>query len=183
MSFFPKEIGRLLEASLEREIRDCVLSSVEQQENEMLMFKMEKISNEAKDIQANLLKRIKILKNDFQHKSKPATSCSTPKNEQGVASSSRVRRPESKDTHSKKRVLLNTKSKSTYKDIKKSQNSSEELNEIPSKEDLDNLFGRLYEEYYVRRTPEVSDNSASNTLNNEDTPSSFSIIIKDHDSP
>nr|GFA52670.1 integrase, catalytic region, zinc finger, CCHC-type, peptidase aspartic, catalytic [Tanacetum cinerariifolium] len=50
-------------------------------------------------------------------KSKPVTSCSTPKNEQGVASSSSVKRPESKDTNLKKRVLLNTKSKSTSKDI------------------------------------------------------------------
>ncbi|GJV67186.1 hypothetical protein Tco_1482695 [Tanacetum coccineum] len=39
-----------------------------------------------------------------------------------IASSSSVRRPESKDTNLKKRVLLNTKSKSTPKDVKKSQN-------------------------------------------------------------
>ncbi|GKB77239.1 hypothetical protein Tco_0944134 [Tanacetum coccineum] len=38
-----------------------------------------------------------------------------------VASSSSVKRQESKDTNSKKRVLLNTKSKSTPKDVKKSQ--------------------------------------------------------------
>ncbi|GJZ60156.1 retrovirus-related pol polyprotein from transposon TNT 1-94 [Tanacetum coccineum] len=35
---------------------------------------------------------------------------------------------------------------------------SGELNGIPSKEDLDNLFGPLYEEYYATRTLEVSDN-------------------------
>ncbi|GKB80672.1 hypothetical protein Tco_0947567 [Tanacetum coccineum] len=64
---FQNEIDRLLEASLEREIRDCVLISVEQQKkNERLMFEMEKISSESKDIQVNLLKRIKILENDFQ---------------------------------------------------------------------------------------------------------------------
>ncbi|GJZ30049.1 hypothetical protein Tco_0575096 [Tanacetum coccineum] len=40
-----------------------------------------------------------------------------------VASSSNVSRSESKDTNSKKRVLLNTKSKSTSKDVKKSQNT------------------------------------------------------------
>ncbi|GKE78746.1 retrovirus-related pol polyprotein from transposon TNT 1-94, partial [Tanacetum coccineum] len=49
--------------------------------------------------------------------------------------------------------------------------SSEELNETPSKE------------YYAMRTPEVSDNSAANTLDNEDTSSSSSIIIEDHDAP
>ncbi|GJV41212.1 hypothetical protein Tco_1419652, partial [Tanacetum coccineum] len=63
---FQNDIDRLLEASLEREIRDCVLISVEQQKNERLMFEMEKISSESKDIQVNLLKRIKILENDFQ---------------------------------------------------------------------------------------------------------------------
>ncbi|GJZ02668.1 hypothetical protein Tco_0520629 [Tanacetum coccineum] len=61
------------------------------------------------------------------------------------------------------------------------QDSSEELNETPSKEDLDNLFGPLYEEYYLMRTPEVSDNSAANTVDNEDTLSSSSIIVEDHD--
>ncbi|GJY54950.1 retrovirus-related pol polyprotein from transposon TNT 1-94 [Tanacetum coccineum] len=63
------------------------------------------------------------------------------------------------------------------------QNSLEELNEIPSKEDLDNLVGPLYEEYYETRTSKVSDNSAANTLDNEDIPSSSSIIIEDHDAP
>nr|GEU31953.1 hypothetical protein [Tanacetum cinerariifolium] len=44
------------------------------------------------------------------------------------------------------------------------QDSLEELNETPLNKDLDNLFGRLYEEYYVTRTPKVSDNFAANTL-------------------
>ncbi|GJY87205.1 hypothetical protein Tco_0501833 [Tanacetum coccineum] len=65
----------------------------------------------------------------------------------------------------------------------KFQDSSEEMNEIPSKEDLDNLFGPLYEKHYATRTLEVSDNSATNTLDNEDTPSSSSIIVEDHDAP
>ncbi|GJU40418.1 hypothetical protein Tco_1193375 [Tanacetum coccineum] len=41
----------------------------------------------------------------------------------GVASSSTVRRPESKDNNLKNNVLLHTKSKSTSKDVKKSQSS------------------------------------------------------------
>nr|GFD10676.1 hypothetical protein [Tanacetum cinerariifolium] len=57
------------------------------------------------------------------------------------------------------------------------QDSSEELNEIPSKEDLDN------EEYYATRTLKVSDNSAANTLDNEDNHSYSSIIVEDHDVP
>ncbi|GKC48515.1 hypothetical protein Tco_1071260 [Tanacetum coccineum] len=66
MKLFKMKLFDFLEASLEREIRDCVLISVEQHKNEMLMFEMEKISNESKDIQVNLLKRIKILENNFQ---------------------------------------------------------------------------------------------------------------------
>nr|GEW35993.1 integrase, catalytic region, zinc finger, CCHC-type, peptidase aspartic, catalytic [Tanacetum cinerariifolium] len=59
------------------------------------------------------------------------------------------------------------------------QDSSEDLNSIPSKEDLNNLFGPLYEEYYATRSPEVLDNFAANTLDNEDTPSSSSIIVEE----
>ncbi|GJR37056.1 reverse transcriptase domain-containing protein [Tanacetum coccineum] len=180
--------------------------------NEMLMIEMEKISNQSKDIQANFLKRIKILENDFQRsqvqsinfelklehrkekiacdiswkskmeklnaklktaekgknvntnfnkaatleklicvtplnknrdlkakmvpkvevktdKSKPVTSNSKPKNEldkkrmQIVASTSSVRRPESKDNNFKKRVLQHTKFKGTSNNVMKSHSS------------------------------------------------------------
>ncbi|GKB59154.1 retrovirus-related pol polyprotein from transposon TNT 1-94 [Tanacetum coccineum] len=60
------EIYRLLEVSLTSEIRDCVLLTVEKQKNELLKDELEKSSNDSKDIQANLLKRIKILKNNFK---------------------------------------------------------------------------------------------------------------------
>nr|GEV84100.1 hypothetical protein [Tanacetum cinerariifolium] len=59
------------------------------------------------------------------------------------------------------------------------QDSSKELNNTQSKDDMDNLCGPLYEEYYATRTQEVSDNSAANTFDNEDTPLSSSIIIED----
>ncbi|GJR67607.1 retrovirus-related pol polyprotein from transposon TNT 1-94 [Tanacetum coccineum] len=39
------------------------------------------------------------------------------------------------------------------------------------------------EEYYATRILEVSDNDAANTLDNENTPSSSSITIEDHDAP
>ncbi|GJS14111.1 retrovirus-related pol polyprotein from transposon TNT 1-94 [Tanacetum coccineum] len=60
------EIDRLLDVSLTSEIRDCVLLSVEQQKHELLRVELEKSSSDSRDIQANLLKRIKILENDFQ---------------------------------------------------------------------------------------------------------------------
>ncbi|GJT48589.1 integrase, catalytic region, zinc finger, CCHC-type containing protein [Tanacetum coccineum] len=77
--------------------------------------------NKNKDL--NLIPKVEI-KAD---KSKPVISCSTSKNEQNhkpnanvIARGISVSRSESKDTNSKKRVLLNTKSKSTSKDVKKS---------------------------------------------------------------
>ncbi|GJU94961.1 retrovirus-related pol polyprotein from transposon TNT 1-94 [Tanacetum coccineum] len=60
------EIDRLLEASLTSEIRNYVLLSVEQQKHELLKVELEKSASDSRDIQSNLLKRIKILKNDFQ---------------------------------------------------------------------------------------------------------------------
>ncbi|GKB65850.1 hypothetical protein Tco_0927262 [Tanacetum coccineum] len=61
------------------------------------------------------------------------------------------------------------------------QDSSDQMNEIPSHQDLDNLFGPLYEEYYAPSTSKVSNNSATNTLDVKDTPSPSSIIVEDSD--
>ncbi|GKA13697.1 hypothetical protein Tco_0693343 [Tanacetum coccineum] len=61
--------------------------------------------------------------------------------------------------------------------------SLEDSQSVPSKEDLDNLFGPLYEEYYVTRTPKVSNDSATNTLDNEDTPSSSLIVVEEDEAP
>ncbi|GJU60391.1 retrovirus-related pol polyprotein from transposon TNT 1-94 [Tanacetum coccineum] len=64
------------------------------------------------------------------------------------------------------------------------EDSSTESNQTPSKEDLDDLFGPLYEEYHETRQPEVSTNSASpTTLNNKDIPSTSTTIIDDNDAP
>ncbi|GKE06619.1 putative ribonuclease H-like domain-containing protein, partial [Tanacetum coccineum] len=62
--------------------------------------------------------------------------------------------------------------------------SSAEFSNISSKEDLDNLFGPMYEEYIKKRSPEVSINfAAQSTNNNDDTPSSSLIIIEDQEAP
>nr|GFC01597.1 hypothetical protein [Tanacetum cinerariifolium] len=61
------------------------------------------------------------------------------------------------------------------------QDSLDKMNEILSHQDLDNLFGPLYEEYYALSTSKVSNNSAANTLDVEDTLSSSSIIVEDSD--
>nr|GEY16385.1 hypothetical protein [Tanacetum cinerariifolium] len=60
------------------------------------------------------------------------------------------------------------------------QDSSDDMNEIPSQQDLDNLFGPMYEKYYAPSTSKVSKDSAANTLNDED-PSPSSIIVEDND--
>ncbi|GJT72764.1 retrovirus-related pol polyprotein from transposon TNT 1-94 [Tanacetum coccineum] len=54
---------------------------------------------------------------------------------------------------------------------------------VPSKKDLDNLFGPLYEEYYATSSPKVSDNSSANTLDNENTSSSSSIVVEEDEAP
>ncbi|GJT58725.1 hypothetical protein Tco_1002258 [Tanacetum coccineum] len=54
----------------------------------------------------------------------------------------------------------------------------------PSKEDLDNLFGPMYEEFFEKRSSNVSINSAAQQVHNhEDSPSTSSIIIEDHEAP
>ncbi|GJS48017.1 retrovirus-related pol polyprotein from transposon TNT 1-94 [Tanacetum coccineum] len=63
------------------------------------------------------------------------------------------------------------------------QDSSKDSQSLPSKIDLDNLFGPLYEEYYSTSSPEVSDNSAANTLDNENTSSSSSIVVEEDEAP
>nr|GEV62735.1 hypothetical protein [Tanacetum cinerariifolium] len=54
----------------------------------------------------------------------------------------------------------------------------------PSKEDLDNLFGLMYKEYFERRSSKMSINSAAQQVHDhEDPPSTFSIIVEDHEVP
>nr|GEY08807.1 retrovirus-related Pol polyprotein from transposon TNT 1-94 [Tanacetum cinerariifolium] len=63
------------------------------------------------------------------------------------------------------------------------QDSSKDSLSVPSKLDLGNLFGPLYEEYYETSSLEVSDNFVANTLNNENTSSSSSIVVEEDEAP
>nr|GEW93596.1 hypothetical protein [Tanacetum cinerariifolium] len=63
------------------------------------------------------------------------------------------------------------------------QDSSANLQSVPSKIELDNLFGPSYIKYYATSSTEVPDNSATNTLDNDDTFSSSSIIIEEDETP
>ncbi|GJX57952.1 hypothetical protein Tco_0289342 [Tanacetum coccineum] len=60
---------------------------------------------------------------DKTDRSKPVTSHSTSKNEQSIESSNSVRRPKSKDTKSKNKVLKNTKDKSSSAYVRKVSSS------------------------------------------------------------
>ncbi|GJT44397.1 retrovirus-related pol polyprotein from transposon TNT 1-94, partial [Tanacetum coccineum] len=54
----------------------------------------------------------------------------------------------------------------------------------PSKEDLDNLFGPMYEEYFEKKSSDVSINSAAQQVhNNEDSPSTSLIIVEEYEAP
>ncbi|GJZ93999.1 retrovirus-related pol polyprotein from transposon TNT 1-94 [Tanacetum coccineum] len=54
----------------------------------------------------------------------------------------------------------------------------------PSKEDLDNLFGPMFEEYFKKRPSDTPINSAAqSTQFHEDSPSTSSIIVEEHEAP
>ncbi|GKA64092.1 hypothetical protein Tco_0763698, partial [Tanacetum coccineum] len=61
--------------------------------------------------------------------------------------------------------------------------SSKDSQSVPSTSNLDNLFGPMYEEYYTTSSQEVFDNSAANTLDNDHTSSSSSIVVDQNDAP
>ncbi|GJR19467.1 retrovirus-related pol polyprotein from transposon TNT 1-94 [Tanacetum coccineum] len=62
--------------------------------------------------------------------------------------------------------------------------SSAESMNTPSKEDLDNLFRPMYEEYFEKRSSEVSINSVvQQVYNNKDSPSTSSIIVEEQEAP
>ncbi|GJS38012.1 putative ribonuclease H-like domain-containing protein [Tanacetum coccineum] len=59
--------------------------------------------------------------------------------------------------------------------------SAEEMN-TPSKEDLDNLFGPMFEEYFEKTFSDTPINSAAQpTQIHEDSPSTSSIIVDEHE--
>ncbi|GJZ98922.1 hypothetical protein Tco_0671473 [Tanacetum coccineum] len=61
--------------------------------------------------------------------------------------------------------------------------SAEEMN-TPSKEDLDNLFGLMFEEYFEKTFSDTPINSAIQpTQIHEDSPSTSLIIVDEHEAP
>ncbi|GJV02772.1 retrovirus-related pol polyprotein from transposon TNT 1-94 [Tanacetum coccineum] len=63
-------------------------------------------------------------------------------------------------------------------------NSSDDLMDTPSKEDLDNLFGPMFEDYFEQKSSDTTINSAAQpTHDQEDLPSTSSIIVDTHEAP
>ncbi|GJY19100.1 hypothetical protein Tco_0390591 [Tanacetum coccineum] len=64
------------------------------------------------------------------------------------------------------------------------QDLSAQPSRISTKEDLDNLFGLMYKEYVEKRTLTVSTNFvAPDSIHNDDTPSSTTIIVAEDEAP
>ncbi|GJU75098.1 retrovirus-related pol polyprotein from transposon TNT 1-94 [Tanacetum coccineum] len=63
-------------------------------------------------------------------------------------------------------------------------NSSDDLMNTPSKEDLDNLFGLMFEDYFEQKSSDTTINSAAQpTHDQEDSPSTSLIIVDTHEAP
>ncbi|GJX97406.1 copia protein [Tanacetum coccineum] len=63
-------------------------------------------------------------------------------------------------------------------------NSLAKTMNTPSKEDLDNLFGPMYKEYFEKKFSDTPINSAAQpTQIHEDSPSTSSIIVDEHEAP
>ncbi|GJS22912.1 retrovirus-related pol polyprotein from transposon TNT 1-94 [Tanacetum coccineum] len=60
----------------------------------------------------------------------------------------------------------------------------DDLMNTPSKEDLDNLFGPMFEDYFEQKSSDTTINSAAQpTHDQEDSPSTSSIIVDTHEAP
>ncbi|GJU56378.1 retrovirus-related pol polyprotein from transposon TNT 1-94 [Tanacetum coccineum] len=60
--------------------------------------------------------------------------------------------------------------------------SSLESMNTPSKEDMDNLFGPIYDKYFKKKSSDMSINfTAHQVYNHEDSPSTSSIIVEEHE--
>ncbi|GJR02862.1 retrovirus-related pol polyprotein from transposon TNT 1-94 [Tanacetum coccineum] len=76
-----------------------------------------------------------------------------------------------------------TQNQPVFKQFINDDSSAESLN-IPSKEDLDNLFGPMYEEYFEKRSSEMTIIFTAQQVHNyEESHSTSSIIIKEHEAP
>ncbi|GJZ61379.1 retrovirus-related pol polyprotein from transposon TNT 1-94 [Tanacetum coccineum] len=80
--------------------------------------------------------------------------------------------------------LLNMTFRTRTSTIQTYHNSLAEPMNIPSKEDLDNLFGPMFEEYFEKTSSDTTINSATQpTQVHEDSSSTSSIFVDAHEAP
>ncbi|GJR73504.1 hypothetical protein Tco_0085869 [Tanacetum coccineum] len=114
--------------------------------------------------------------------------------EKGMNAASSVRRPMNRDSHVKNSVLANSKKPAKKVAVKNTIILEPDFNEhksiihqrdemnTPSKEDLDNLFGLMFEEYFEKTFSDTPINFAVQpTQIHEDSPSTSLIIIDEHE--
>nr|GEU93657.1 retrovirus-related Pol polyprotein from transposon TNT 1-94 [Tanacetum cinerariifolium] len=85
-----------------------------------------------------------------------------------------------RDDHGKMKLKADIEPEMNFMNF---NDSLEDSQSIPSKSDLDNLFGPVYEEYSATSSQEVSDNFVAPTLDNDHTYSSSLIVIEQDDAP
>nr|GEV91298.1 Gag-Pol polyprotein [Tanacetum cinerariifolium] len=175
------------------------------------MAELEKSSSDSNDIQANLLKRIKILENDFKRSlaQNLLMTISELKNkiktiEKGKELNTEFDKSETsgtllcvtalpKNIAVKAKNVSNTKVNTDRKSLVQyfhvfgylcyPINDRDDIGKMKPKADIDIFIGYSESsiEYYAPSTSKVSNNSAANTLDDEDTPSPSSIIVEDGD--
>ncbi|GKF91920.1 hypothetical protein Tco_0275621, partial [Tanacetum coccineum] len=81
--------------------------------------------------------------------------------------------------------IYNRRTKRIIKTINvKFDELTDDLMNTPSKEDLDNLFGPMFEDYFEQKSSDTTINSAAQpTHDQEDSPSTSSIIVDTHEAP
>ncbi|GJZ54212.1 retrovirus-related pol polyprotein from transposon TNT 1-94 [Tanacetum coccineum] len=164
-----KEIDRLLEVSLTSEIQNYVLLSAAQQKHDLLKDELEKTSSDSKDIQTNLLNRIKILKNDFQRSQAQITRAQHQKEVDKLIQCVNQKTYAYGDVRAKNQDLLMTISelKSKLKTIEKGKN-------VNTKFDTSETLGKsVGSSHSVRRSTSKDNKSKNSILKNTKSSSTY----------
>ncbi|GKF54828.1 hypothetical protein Tco_0165168, partial [Tanacetum coccineum] len=95
----------------------------------------------------------------------------------------RLWKPSTSNLMSLQLWLLNMTVWTHFQQFINDDSPAESMN-ILSKEDLDNLFRPMYDEYFEKRSFETSINSAVQQVHNhEDSPLTSSIVVEEHETP
>ncbi|GJY29752.1 retrovirus-related pol polyprotein from transposon TNT 1-94 [Tanacetum coccineum] len=159
---------QLLEAKLKHEIKCCVLLS-HGCVNNNVQDEIGKIQRDSIEIQEGMQKRINFLKNDIID-----SGCS--KHMTGDRLSLK--------TFVEKFMITVCFGNDHFAVITGYEDYVQESMNTPSKEDLDNLFGPMYNEYFEKTSSDMSINSAAHQVHNyKDAPLTSLIIVEEYEAP